>query len=340
MLFEGSATEPPYSEHERYVQAEEFPNLAYKQGRKQCFPFIHEDGNTYHVYIQEPPTKGNLTRSRRTIQHDLPVFTAKNFASAPDGIYAWLQSDLGFFATPVRNILEFGSRHIQIADRVGIKKVYMGGELEKTRNNIMYNFQSGSFMRNIQTVAPKYNFESKARKLFTDMGLTPLFTENTVIVKEVSAADLKYYKSLGYKIWLFENKDSCSSAYWALDPTKRSTIEKGLEASLKKQEEYIAQSSKAIEDYKKALEVLEELEAKPLVIPEGTNNNTRKTLERDAESKMSQAVYKRNDALQRIYIYRESRKVVQESIDTYMAMMKPKEFVGGRRKTRRMTRRD
>lgn len=334
-----SADTQPYIEHERFEVAEDYPSLAYKQGREQCFTMVYEDGNTYYVHIQEPPTKRNLNRSRKTIQRDLLVYTTKTFPSAPDGIYAWLQTDLGFYAVPVRNILEFGSRHIQIADRVGVKKVFMGGELEKMGNNIVYNLLSGSFMRDLSYLYPHYDFKPNASRLFTDMGLTPLFTDKTLIVMPVSLADLRYYKSLGYRIWLFETKNACDSASWALDPTSRDTIRANYEKALRKLEEYQEGVRKAEEDYRKALENLAELEAKPTEIPVNANNNTRKRLLRQASSARADVIYVRDSALQRMRVYRSSVPNVLEELDTLKSLMTPIEFVGGgRRKTRRRNR--
>lgn len=332
----------PYSEHEPFVQAEEFPNLAYKQGRKQCFsvPFEDEDGKTYYVYMKEPPTPRNLTRSRNAIQRDLRLYTAKTFATAPDGVYAWLLTDIGFFAVPVRNILEFGSRHIQIADRVGAHKVFLGGECEKTGANVAYNLLSGSFMRELETLYPDHDFKSDAVRMFADMGLTPVFTDKTVIVKPVTVADLRYYKSLGYGLWLYETEDACLSGSWTLDSDDdKDVYEKQLQKLLRKREEYEANGAKAVEDYKKAIDVLAELEAKPLDIPANANNATRTRLKLEAERALAMAIYKRDSAAQSIHVWNESIKNVLKSIQTIESAMNPKEFVGGGRRRRRVTRR-
>lgn len=333
----------PYSEHEPFVQAAEFPNLAYKQGRKQCFsvPFEDEDGKTYYVYMKEPPTARNLTRSRKAIQRDLRLYTGKTFAAAPDGIYAWLLTDIGFFAAPVRNILELGSRHIQIADRVGASKVFLGGECEKTGATVVYNLLSGSFMRDLETLHPDHDFKSDAVRMFADMGLTPMFTDVTLITTPVTVADLRYYKSLGYKLWLYETENACLSGSWTFDSDAdaKGVYEKQLQKLLRKREEYEANGAKAIEDYKKAIDVLAELEAKPLDIPANANNATRTRLKLEAERALATAIYKRDSAAQSVYVWNESIKNVLKTIQTIESAMNPKEFVGGGRRRRRVTRR-
>jgi hypothetical protein len=247
----------------------------------------------------------------------LPLYTAKTFPTAPDGIYAWLETDRGFYASPVRNELEFGSRHIQTADRVQASKVFLGGELEKTGTTVKYNLLSGSFMRDIETLYPGHDYKTDTERLFVTLGLTPVFTDKTVIVAPVTLADVRYYKSQGYKLWLFDTHNACLSADWALDPKRKPAIEKEIQKALAKVDEYEANGAKALEEYKKAIEQLAELQAKPTNIPADANNNARKRLELEAFRLRASAESKRDSAARSMWIWNESIKNVMETIKTY-----------------------
>lgn len=203
---------PNYFAHHRpYENAKEHNSLGYKTSRESCFMTTLSDGKEYAVKITPPPSTNNFRKTRKSLRRSLPVFSEKTFHDAPDGIYAWLYTDKGFFTIKVDNLLEFGTRHIQLADRIQATKVYLGGELEKTRNNIMFNVLSGSFMPTIKNdYGRNKNYEGDARKLFTRMGYSSLYTPTTVMKVPVTETDLRRYASYGYLIELYDTQADCS----------------------------------------------------------------------------------------------------------------------------------
>jgi hypothetical protein len=119
----------------------------YRDIRGKCEQVVLPDGSVVFPYMEYAgKTRFNTYKTRRNSMRTVPFYTKKTFAEAPDGIYAWIDSNKGFYAAFVRSKTEHGTRHAQIADRVSATEINMAGEIEKTGRNIIFNFYSGTFM--------------------------------------------------------------------------------------------------------------------------------------------------------------------------------------------------
>lgn len=331
--------ELPYSKHDPRTNTSN--NAVYKQGRRQCFEVKMDDGSKKWVYIEAPAKNRNLAKSRKSILRGLTVYTTKTFPEAPDGIYNWIFSEFGFFAIPVPNDLEFGTRHAQLADRVKATKIYLAGELEKTRRNIMFNLLSGTFMMELSTfrINTRYrNYASDARRLFLSMGLTPLETKDSLIVKQVSEADLRTYKAAGYKLWMYVSRPLCTlrpfDEHYArsMADFSQRQIQREL-TEMQKQYDELKAHVDSLEDWKRSAD-----EAMAAAAGRTLNDATQAGLER-----VKQALKDRVPIIERA---KEALASLQERIEEKRAdytalarMTPPTEYVGGaRHKTRRSKR--
>jgi hypothetical protein len=330
--------ELPYSKHDPRTNTSN--NAVYKQGRRQCFEVRMDDGSKKWVYIEAPAKNRNLAKSRKTIMRGLQVYTTKTFPEAPDGIYNWILSELGFFAIPVPNALEFGTRHAQLADRVNATKIYLAGELEKTRRNIMFNLLSGTFMMELSMYRMNTrhrNYASDARGLFLSMGLTPLETKNSLIVKQVSEADLRHYKAAGYKIWLYVSRPLCTLrpfdehyARSTADYSQRQ-IQREL-TEMQKNYDEIKGYVDSLEDWKRSAE-----SALAATAGQTLSDETQASLEtiKQALKDRVPIIERAKEALASL----QGRIAEKEADYTALARMTPPtEYVGGGRRTRRAKR--
>jgi hypothetical protein len=161
-----------------------------------------------------------------------PRLDASDLLKANDGIYCWLlysiegSDAVKFVCTEVVSPFEIGTRHQSLAfnNRLGVDKIYGGGELIKTGLSIRFNLLSGTYSR------PKlrYNFNKSKTKALID-GFKAFFPEavydnsmDSYInkVQTVSNELLEVYKKYGYTVRLFDtNNDFAkfSNTFWNLD---------------------------------------------------------------------------------------------------------------------------
>jgi len=160
--------------------------------------------------INEDPAK---------VQELLSLFTrldASELLEAKDGIYCWLlysnegSDKINFVCTEVVSPFEIGTRHQSLAynNRLGIDKIYGGGELKKEGLTIVFNLISGTYSK------PKlrYNFNKSKTNAIID-GFKIFFPEavydnsmDSYIskVNTVSNELLEIYKKNGYIVRLFD----------------------------------------------------------------------------------------------------------------------------------------
>jgi hypothetical protein len=161
-----------------------------------------------------------------------PRLNESELLKANDGVYCWLlysiegSDTVKFVCTEVVSPFEIGTRHQSIAynNRLGVNKIYGGGELIKMGSSIRFNLLSGTYSRPML----RYNFNKSKTKTLID-GFTAFFPEavydnsmDSYIhkVNTVSNELLEVYKKYGYIVRLFEEHNDWvefSNAFWHLD---------------------------------------------------------------------------------------------------------------------------
>jgi len=161
-----------------------------------------------------------------------PRLNESELLKANDGVYCWLlysiegSDTVKFVCTEVVSPFEIGTRHQSIAynNRLGVNKIYGGGELIKTGSSIRFNLLSGTYSRPML----RYNFNKSKTKTLIE-GFTAFFPEavydnsmDSYIhnVKTVSNELLEVYKKYGYIVRLFDKHNDWvefSNSFWNID---------------------------------------------------------------------------------------------------------------------------
>lgn len=158
------------------------------------------------------------------------------------GVYTWLlyrtkdDPTIKFVAAPVRSVIELGTLHHAIARGVNAVSVHGAGEMRKrdpVKNEILINFQSGSFMQEWQlpdtcTLGEMERFLlPKVRQMLKGIILqTP--RKSTFITDDMAPPtleELKHYASKGFKVCMYDDYATCRKT--------RGTCEKPLEEVMK-----------------------------------------------------------------------------------------------------------
>jgi hypothetical protein len=186
----------------------------YREIRGRCSRVTMEDGSIVYPYYEYKERKrANLLKTRRSAMRSVAFFTKKTFPDAPDGIYAWVYTNKGFFAGLVKSTTEHGTRHSQLADRVSATQIYMAGEIEKKGRNIIFNFYSGTYMYNVieNDRETEGVLEADALKLFRSMGLSATYGYKTeeIITATPSIEELRSYKDHGFDVFLHTTRHGC-----------------------------------------------------------------------------------------------------------------------------------
>ena len=118
----------------------------------------------------------------RDLESALEWFKAKvvrdaALADAADGIYSWLWKEGGLVAIPVESQQEIGSVHANLWSWTPtLGRVVAAGELRKEGSRVMYNLQSGSFMKPyLKTGDLQKRMVAGVNKRFREFGLQPVF---------------------------------------------------------------------------------------------------------------------------------------------------------------------
>jgi hypothetical protein len=161
-----------------------------------------------------------------------PIYSLESLVGAPKGIYIWIWGDKGIFAVKVRSLLEFGTKHMQLAYRTETENLTLAGELELKgevgeERSVNGNILSGTYIGKLKEKFlnienESFNEDEYFKEVLTE--LTGLFStvfgdkvefDNSLITKiteettPITLDELALYKSLGYRIYLFTEADAC-----------------------------------------------------------------------------------------------------------------------------------
>jgi len=223
-----------------FIAVEPPKNNEYNEPRKSGRS-LRRNGVNYYISIKRPNA-----RNRHTIRNSLfsrnPIYRDAEFRSAPDGIYTWIFSDKGFAAIQVKNTIEFGTLHANLAERVGAIGVYVAGECRKFGNSIEFNTFSGTYSLELISMNTNGNTRSKklwtlAKRIFDNMGFETKDTQNmikTYITNEyvpVQLRNLKNYKNIGYNVKLFTRKTNVNALHKARLTSRKRVVQGEINAA-------------------------------------------------------------------------------------------------------------
>jgi hypothetical protein len=196
---------------------ESFP--VFMKPSKNCA--IPIDGKWAH--ISAPSNVGDLEA----------YITGVDRATGPEGfmgksgVYTWIlyrtrdDPTIKFAAGLVKSVIELGTLHHALARGTGAVTVHGAGEMKKrdaNKNEILINFQSGSFMQNwvlpdtCSTGEMERFLLPKVRQMLRGMKVeTP--RKSTFITDELvppTMEELREYAKKGFKICLYDSPDACS----------------------------------------------------------------------------------------------------------------------------------
>lgn len=206
----------------------------YNSPKIQCAEYTRPDGSTSFVRISIPNKNANTRRTvRERLLAAIPLYTSETFASAPDGIYTWIVSDKGFFATPVYSIFEHGTLHSILTDRTGATRVHSAGEAKKTGSQLALNLLSGTYTRHILEAAENHESAEKAMEsdmvvLFTSIGFRDVrvASKKTYITGLPTESELRMYAAAGYDVYLYKTKDACQGVKRPVAQRRLDTVSK------------------------------------------------------------------------------------------------------------------
>jgi hypothetical protein len=210
----------------------------YNSPKIQCAEYTRPDGSKSFARINIPNKNANTRRLvRERLLAAIPVYTPETFASsAPDGIYTWIVSDKGFFATPVYSIFEHGTLHSNLTDRTGATRVHSAGEAKKTGSQLALNLLSGTYTRHILEAAENHESAEKAMEsdmiaLFTSIGFRDVrvvASKKTYITGLPTESELRMYAAAGYDVYLYKTKDACQGVKRPVTQHRLDTVSKQL----------------------------------------------------------------------------------------------------------------
>lgn len=151
-----------------------------------------------------------------------PTITPVGLKQAKDGVYTWILCKIKgggdtiyFHARYVRSVLEVASLHLAIARAVQATTVHGAGELKKEGKKIVFNFQSGSYMKPDCAVKDreKYMRETYFSRIFGDYDIEFEAEGQTFITEKPTMEELQHYAGKGFRICLHEPDkiDECKS---------------------------------------------------------------------------------------------------------------------------------
>ena len=177
------------------------------RGDQQCKLLFN---NTY-IYI-------NLKNfDRDAYLNDIPITEGRPIN---DGYYTWIiysneGVDKKFVCCKAISVLEIGTIHKDIAERVSANKIHAAGEIYVNNNDTVFNLISGTYM--LPALKSKrsrcYDFESHViEKVKTILGNDISFTDRTLITRNnlpVTQKEIDLYLSYGAKIDFYKNENEC-----------------------------------------------------------------------------------------------------------------------------------
>jgi len=195
---------------------EEFP--VWMKPSKNCA--LPVDGK--YAYVSPPAKLNDLETYIREVER---VNDAEGFRGKA-GVYTWIlyriagDATIRFAAAHVKSVIELGTLHHALARGTGAVTVHGAGELKKrdaATHAILVNFQSGSFME--KWVLPESCSLPEMERFVLGklrMVLRGLRVEtprkSTFITDELTPPtmdELRSYAARGFKVCLYDDKDSC-----------------------------------------------------------------------------------------------------------------------------------
>lgn len=194
-----------------------------------------DNSTVRYVMIKQPEAWYNpqfKLEKKANINSRNPIYSLESLVSAPKGVYIWIWGDKGIFAVKVRSLLEFGTKHMQLAYRTETETITLAGELELKgevgeERSVNGNILSGTYIGKLKEKFLNIENESFNEEKYLDEVLEELkgqFStvfgdkvefDNSLVTKiteettPITLDELALYKSLGYKIYLFTEADAC-----------------------------------------------------------------------------------------------------------------------------------
>jgi hypothetical protein len=140
------------------------------------------------------------------------------------GYYTWLiyTANAGqlFVAAKALSILEIGTIHMDIANRVNARRIHAAGELVVDDGTIIFNLQSGTYMKPAmqkkRSRCDHGDFENLViSKIMGFLGDDAKYTETTLITDEnlpIRGEELSLYESYGALITQYNSSEECKAA--------------------------------------------------------------------------------------------------------------------------------
>ena len=192
------------------------------------------------AYVSAPD---NVEEIERYIA-EIAKITGPDGFHGKSGVFTWIlyrtQGDqtLKFAAAQVRSVIELGTLHHALARGMGAVTVHGAGEMRKRdsiKNELLINFQSGSFMHEWKlpdtcTLGEMERFLlPKVRQMLKGMILqTP--RKSTFITDDMTPPtmdELKHYASMGFKVCLYDNYGACKKGRGACEKPLEETMKAG-----------------------------------------------------------------------------------------------------------------
>jgi hypothetical protein len=252
---------------EKKVRCEDVWNVGVPTKSIESFPVFMKPSKNCALpiegkwaHISAPSNVGDLEAYISGVDR---VTSAEGFAGK-SGVYTWIlyrtrdDPTIKFAAGLVKSVIELGTLHHALARGTGAVTVHGAGEMKKrdaSKNEILINFQSGSFMQNwvlpdtCSTGEMERFLLPKVRQMLRGMKVeTP--RKSTFITDELvppSMGELKEYAGKGFKICLYDSPDACSKQKGTCEtplsatetPAEISTMKGGVPGPLTPRKSYL-----------------------------------------------------------------------------------------------------
>ena len=207
-----------YAQHVQSVKSH--PPITMRNRHCEC---ISEDGKFLIVANFDIEINNDSTKVQEFLNH-FDRLDEIQLRTAEDGIYNWViyttkeQERLRFVCSKMVSPLETGIRHQAIVcdNRLQVHRVIAAGECKKEGSQIIYNFQSGTYMEHQYK---NLSIEKYSKLEETMKGIFSQFVKNARFwdrnqncmkpTKVIPKSQLKLYKHIGCKIIKVENQSVC-----------------------------------------------------------------------------------------------------------------------------------
>lgn len=150
----------------------------------------------------------------------IPIYVDSDINSVENGIYIWIITETNthngphLYFSKVYSVNELGTKHANLALRIGATNMYLAGEMLIYNSNVLYNYLSGTYM------ADKYQLDKIDENLINEFrqfvsnfaDLTIKYTTKNFINPNnmlLTYNDLNFMVKLGAIIEEYSNNDLC-----------------------------------------------------------------------------------------------------------------------------------